>query len=370
MRPSNGQLLAAALCVAAGLLSCGAAAAADSESAGKGGEGGDRLGVVRLMLAGNAMSATRAAALESIVRANPGDLEARALLLGYYDHRKSRTVAKIRKSRIRHIVWVTRNRPGSDMAAVPDMQACRRSDDPKLRSLLIKLWNGHVKRHPRDTAILRNAANFFLACDRTRAEDILRHAETVEPGNGDWPRRLAQVYLLGTCTTEAGVKYTAGANALKALMRARRLAPTEDHKLMLLDDLARAAYFSKHYYKTKTYVRELIENVVNRDWEQGSVMNLGHTLLGLIAIELGDVKEARTHLLDSGNVRGTPHLSVVGPNMALAHALLEKQERDIVLEYFSRCAIFWTLGGTRLKAWRAAVEAGRMPEFGASLCIR
>jgi hypothetical protein len=56
-----------------------------------------------------------------------------------------------------------------------------------------------------------------------------------------------------------------------------------------------------------------------------------------------------------------------GPNMQLAKALLEKGEKDVVLEYFMRCAKFWKMGEERLAGWTDSVKKGKIPDFGANL---
>jgi hypothetical protein len=53
--------------------------------------------------------------------------------------------------------------------------------------------------------------------------------------------------------------------------------------------------------------------------------------------------------------------------MALARDLLERGERDTVLQYLDLCAVFWRSGREKLQAWTAAVKEGRTPEFGANL---
>ena len=52
--------------------------------------------------------------------------------------------------------------------------------------------------------------------------------------------------------------------------------------------------------------------------------------------------------------------------MTLTKELLEKEERQTVLEYFALCAEFWARHD-RLEAWAGEVEAGRIPDFGANL---
>ena len=56
-----------------------------------------------------------------------------------------------------------------------------------------------------------------------------------------------------------------------------------------------------------------------------------------------------------------------GPNMSLAKDLLDKGEREVVLQYFALCGKFWTLGQSKLDEWTAAVKSGTAPNFGANL---
>jgi hypothetical protein len=51
--------------------------------------------------------------------------------------------------------------------------------------------------------------------------------------------------------------------------------------------------------------------------------------------------------------------------MTLARELLEKGERQVVLEYFKLCASFWK--NDRLDTWASEVRAGKIPDFGANL---
>ena len=56
-----------------------------------------------------------------------------------------------------------------------------------------------------------------------------------------------------------------------------------------------------------------------------------------------------------------------GPNMSLAKGLLDKGERDVVLQYFDLCRKFWALGQSKLDEWTADVKSGTTPNFGANL---
>ncbi len=52
--------------------------------------------------------------------------------------------------------------------------------------------------------------------------------------------------------------------------------------------------------------------------------------------------------------------------MTLAKELLEKGEKDVVLEFFDLCARFWKYQ-PRLSEWTATVKQGGIPDFGANL---
>ena len=53
--------------------------------------------------------------------------------------------------------------------------------------------------------------------------------------------------------------------------------------------------------------------------------------------------------------------------MSLAKDLLEKGERDTVLEYFKLCRKFWEMERGRLDQWTQEIKSGKIPDFGANL---
>lgn len=103
------------------------------------------------------------------------------------------------------------------------------------------------------------------------------------------------------------------------------------------------------------------------DWNYGNAVQDANHVLGQIAFGKGDIAEAKRRLLASAESKGSPQMNSFGPNMQLAKALLEKGERDVVLEYFQRCGKFWKMGRNRLAQWTAQVKKGDIPEFGANL---
>jgi hypothetical protein len=90
-------------------------------------------------------------------------------------------------------------------------------------------------------------------------------------------------------------------------------------------------------------------------------------ILGRLALRSGDLKEAGEYLIEAGKTTGSPQLNSFGPNMTLAKELLEKGERDVVIEYFQLCAKFWRMHRGRLAEWESIVKGGGIPDFGANL---
>ncbi|MGA7412812.1 MAG: hypothetical protein WBW33_20210 [Bryobacteraceae bacterium] len=87
-------------------------------------------------------------------------------------------------------------------------------------------------------------------------------------------------------------------------------------------------------------------------------------ILGGVALRRGDLKRAGEYLLTAARVGGTGTVPFAGPNMILAKELLEKGQRDVVLEYFQLCGKFWPAGSGQLARWTAQVKAGEIPQFG------
>lgn len=146
-------------------------------------------------------------------------------------------------------------------------------------------------------------------------------------------------------------------------------AKTERDRFYALNRASRNALKKGETEKARELATEqekLLPNYKN-DWNFGNAVQDTNQVLGLIDLESGDVEEAKKRLLASADSEGSPQMNSFGPNMHLAKALLEKGEKDIVLEYFKRCGTFWKMGEAKLAAWTAAVKKGEIPDFGANL---
>ena len=96
------------------------------------------------------------------------------------------------------------------------------------------------------------------------------------------------------------------------------------------------------------------------------VAGRAHLVLGHVALSLGDTERAVSGLALAGQTPGSPQLKTFGPDMSLALALLERGQKQPVLDYLSMCGKFWEKQDG-LAEWRRKIEAGRMPNFGPNL---
>jgi tetratricopeptide (TPR) repeat protein len=92
--------------------------------------------------------------------------------------------------------------------------------------------------------------------------------------------------------------------------------------------------------------------------------HVARQVLGRIALREGRTDEAKRLLMESILTPG-PRLTDYGPGMGLAKELLEKGERQAVLDYLAACARFWNR--SRLEEWSGAINDGKTPDFPANL---
>jgi hypothetical protein len=95
-----------------------------------------------------------------------------------------------------------------------------------------------------------------------------------------------------------------------------------------------------------------------------SATQRANTVLGRVALRSKDIDGAKQFLLDSSQPQAARYIEVAGPMMILAKELLEKGERDVVVQYMQNCLPFWPHGEEVLNMWITDVQNGRKPDFG------
>jgi hypothetical protein len=89
----------------------------------------------------------------------------------------------------------------------------------------------------------------------------------------------------------------------------------------------------------------------------------GNLILAQAALDMDDNSSAGKYLLAAGGTTGTPKIERNGPDTSIARILLQRGERDAVLEYLRLCRNFWPGGITVIDRWERAIAAGRQPNF-------
>lgn len=104
-----------------------------------------------------------------------------------------------------------------------------------------------------------------------------------------------------------------------------------------------------------------------RNWNYGNAVHNMNIVAGRIALQKGNIEEAKNQLILAGQTNGSPQLNSFGPNMSLAKELLEKKESKVVLQYFDLCSRFWNNDFSKLNELKVTVQHGEIPNFGANL---
>jgi len=146
-------------------------------------------------------------------------------------------------------------------------------------------------------------------------------------------------------------------------------ASSDENRFHALDDMAKESFNVGKIQDAENYAKQLLTLApkFQSNWNYGNAIQDGNLVLGRIAVRDGRIEEAKKYLIEAGKSPGSPQMNSFGPNMSLAKDLLEKGERDTVLQYFELCRKFWKMDYGKLDEWSKEVKAGQIPDFGANL---
>lgn len=152
-------------------------------------------------------------------------------------------------------------------------------------------------------------------------------------------------------------------------LAALKKAKTEEERFYALGDASKQAFEKADYTNAKAYAVELatLTPKYKGNWNYGNAIQDSNVILGRLALREDRIEDAKRHLIEAGKSPGSPQMDSFGPNVSLAKDLLEKGEKEVVIEYFSLCKNFWKMHRGRLDDWIALVRAGRIQDFGANL---
>jgi RNA polymerase sigma factor (sigma-70 family) len=155
----------------------------------------------------------------------------------------------------------------------------------------------------------------------------------------------------------------------KRAMNDLKTAKPGEKRFYALDAAAKESFVAGNIDEARNYAQELMSLTpkYKADWNYGNAMQDANLVLGRIAVREGNIAAARKYVLAAGKSPGSPQMDSFGPNMTLAKDLLEKGERDTVVEYLMLCRKFWKMDHGKLDQWIQEVIDGKNPDFGANL---
>jgi tetratricopeptide (TPR) repeat protein len=315
-----------------------------------------------LLRFGDELTAEKLEMFERHVTDNPNDFAIHLLLLGGYFIKRSYS-EQYRLRRQAHVLWVIWNKPESDTAGSPHCELSWR-DDGEAFSDGMAIWNQNIALYPHDARVLGNAAAQFIFADRAKSMELYRRAESLEPTNPNWPQHLGHLYYLEAMRSSDDRRKQAAQQAVAAFEKTRTLSKNLNHYLLV--GLAKACVIAEDYDRARMVAGELIS--VSQPTTSRHLVNMsrhyGYLTLGYLAFQSGDIDEAERKLFEAGNYENS---SVSGPNMYLAYHLLQRGERDAVVEFLRRASKWWESTDHTAERWIYMIEHGETPDFQTNL---
>jgi len=319
----------------------------------------------RLAMSGSRLTVDEVKSLEKQIEKDPNDITSRTKLLGYY-FRKQFQDKSAHQAKQKHVLWLIMNSPESEVLALPYGQLDTILDK-EAYSQGKKAWIDQLKKKPANLKVLENSANFFLLHDRKLADESLQKARSLDMENPKWPKKLGFLYSLGMMRKPLNAKKEAAGKALKQYEIAYELSNDKERDY-LLSELAKTALAAGNTQKAREYAEKMLSQN-SSGWNYGNNIHYGNIILGKITLASNDIEQAKKRLIEAGKTPGSPQLDSFGPSMSLAKELLEKGEKDVVLEYFELCSKFWKRERhlQKLHQWSSEVKEGKIPDFGHNL---
>ena len=200
------------------------------------------------------------------------------------------------------------------------------------------------------------------------AEELLTKAAAMNPADFGTVQSLSTFYHLQWIRARTAADRTRfAALELEQAERAveRSNADPDWYRASLLM-AAKAAIEANDVGKARQFATTALAQAGSRnDNTTGQTIHDSHVVLGRVALRTGNVAEAKAQLQQAAHVTGGGTLTSFGPNMSLAKELLERGERDAVVQYLEACGAFWP--NRMLTQWIQTITRGGTPNFGANL---
>jgi len=97
--------------------------------------------------------------------------------------------------------------------------------------------------------------------------------------------------------------------------------------------------------------------------DSGDAIYAGNLILAQAALDINDVDGAKRYLLNAAATPGAKVIEQSGLDTTVVRVLLQRGEKDTVLEYLRRGRALWPKGAQAITRWENAIKAGRQPNF-------
>jgi hypothetical protein len=113
----------------------------------------------------------------------------------------------------------------------------------------------------------------------------------------------------------------------------------------------------------RNYAEKLLNQTPPDHPSHEAVIYRGNLILAQAALDNDDVTAASRHLVAAAQTNGFPNLERTGPDTTVARVLLQRGQKESVMEYLSRFHKLWPAGEVVINRWETAIRAGRQPNF-------
>lgn len=294
---------------------------------------------------GSAINSSEAVSIEKELIEFPNKEEQRLKLIAYYH--ESGELIKL----FDHLCWMIEHRPESDVWLEPHMHLNENALSDLHKQKLIFLWEQKCRDEPSNISIISNASFFLRQVDPELGEKILREALQLEPDDFNLISDMVLVLygLVAARRDNKNYAHECFSLALKALTlynsRAEysRICPKD----LLIEPATECALLLEKLNESKELAKEYDDQ------------HAAFEFLGRVAIIEHDVNLAAKCLQESSTyVKGKV------PRLKLASELLEKGERDSVVDYLFSCSQLSFSDPfiqEQLKKWLEEIKSGTLP---------
>lgn len=234
---------------------------------------------VSLTIKGRKLPRVFAQAQENILDSDPENLDARALVIGYFG--RAFNSKSDRDKYLKHALWIIENKPRTRLVRECRIEKVLGKESEQAYETGKALWLKHLDESPNDLILIENAAAYFTLYDKSIAESLFQKGQKLDPESPEWGQRLSHLYSLRS----KGANETDDASkALEEMEKAFSLSHKEIPKLSCLQELSTLAFKANEFEKARKYALESLEFVKEmRDDYKSDCLHRNHTVLGRLA---------------------------------------------------------------------------------------